>query len=111
MAGQSTEIKLDYDNIEEFRKAVVANGSILGRDFNEGKKDVKSTIAANGKAHEAIDREKDIRMAKQRMTSSESTNIAIVVKSFKDTEGVAIQQYQNTFSYNVSSSSANGTTP
>ncbi|SFU79028.1 TIGR04197 family type VII secretion effector [Butyrivibrio sp. M55] len=111
MAGNSTEIKLDYDNIEEFRKAVVLNGSYLGRDFNEGKKDNKSTIVANGNAHSAIDNEKNIRTQKQHMTTRESTNIAIVVKSFKDTEGVAIQQYQNTFSYNVSSSSANGTTP
>ena len=61
MAGNSTEIKLDYDNIEEFRKAVVLNGSYLGRDFNEGKKDNKSTIVANGNAHSAIDNEKNIR--------------------------------------------------
>ncbi|WP_026666945.1 TIGR04197 family type VII secretion effector [Butyrivibrio sp. AE2005] len=112
MAGQSTEIKIDYEELENFRKSVVTNGSYLGRDFNEGKKDVKSTIVANGKAHSAIDKEKDIRIKEQHMTNTESTNIAIMRKSFIDNEKLIQQSFTELFSSaNVTSSNANGTTP
>ena len=111
MAGQSTEIKLEYENIEQFRNEVVLKGSYLGRDFNEGKKDNKSTIAANGNAHSAITYEKDIRIKRQHMTTRESTNIAIIRKSFTDMEELINQELQKKLDYTVTSSSANGTTP
>ena len=109
MAGLSPEIKIDYEELEEFKTSVIAKGSILGMNFNEGKKDVKSTIVANRNAHSAIDREKDIRIKKQDKTSKESENIAIMRQSFIDADEAAKQGIQTTFQYVVPSNTANGT--
>ena len=118
MAGLSPEIKFNYENLENYRKSVVTNGSYLGRDFNEGKKDVKSTIVVNANAHEAIDLEKEIRMEKQRMTTQVSANIAIMRKHLMETEGTLQQKYEKAFQHAESlkyvpemPSNANGTTP
>ena len=118
MAGLTPEIKLNYENLENYRKSVVTNGSYLGRDFIEGKKDVKSTIVVNANAHEAIDLEKEIRMEKQRMTTQVSTNIAFMRKHFMETEGTLQQVYEKAFQHAApvkyvpgTSSNANGTTP
>ncbi len=109
MAGLSPEIKIDYEELENFKVSVIAKGSILGMNFNEGKKDVKSTIVANKNAHSAIDREKYIRIKKQDKTYKESENIAIMRQSFIDADEAAKQGIQTTFQYVVPSNLANGT--